>query len=513
MHKKSKASILALLQKTLVLQLNEHTGLEKINLRKKILKRRKFIKDATKAGLGLIASNELMSSCISQNIHKNYTKVIILGGGISGLQAGNILHKKNIDFKLFEATRNLGGRIFTLYDAVGPGIISEMGGEFIDSNHSDMIDLTKEFGLSLLDINNHISTNKLIKDSYFFNGKHFTEEEVIAVFSSFTKEILNDIKTIELGNEDTLLSFDKISITEYLKSKKLNGWIFDLLSNAFTAEYGVDASIQSSLNLLTMIDTNTNNGLRLYGDSDERYKIKGGNKKLIDKMAEKINSKIYLNNSCTDISMKDDLYELEFSNKEKWYCQYLIITIPFTALKKINLNLNIPDNKRNVIQNLNYGTNSKICLGFSKSPWLEKGRSGYLFSKNIQNGWDTNIYNDNNHSFAYTIFLGGEPGKILSDDQTEKYLNDLDQVFNGCRNVFTSKKLIFNWTTSSLANGSYAVYKVGEWTSYAGLESIPVGNMFFAGEHCSEDFRGYMNGGAETGRKAAEEIIKRIDIS
>jgi monoamine oxidase len=35
-----------------------------------------------------------------------------------------------------------------------------------------------------------------------------------------------------------------------------------------------------------------------------------------------------------------------------------------------------------------------------------------------------------------------------------------------------------------------------------------VGNLFFAGEHCSSYFLGFMNGAAETGRMAAEAVAK-----
>jgi monoamine oxidase len=37
-----------------------------------------------------------------------------------------------------------------------------------------------------------------------------------------------------------------------------------------------------------------------------------------------------------------------------------------------------------------------------------------------------------------------------------------------------------------------------------------VGNILFAGEHCSNDHFGYMNGAAETGRLAAESILKKL---
>ena len=42
--------------------------------------------------------------------------------------------------------------------------------------------------------------------------------------------------------------------------------------------------------------------------------------------------------------------------------------------------------------------------------------------------------------------------------------------------------------------GRYSCYKPGQWTTIAGAEGLPVGNLFFAGEHCSYDFQGYMNG-------------------
>jgi monoamine oxidase len=42
---------------------------------------------------------------------------------------------------------------------------------------------------------------------------------------------------------------------------------------------------------------------------------------------------------------------------------------------------------------------------------------------------------------------------------------------------------------------------------FSGQEGEPVGNLYFAGEHCSRDFQGFMNGGAMTGRLAAAAIL------
>lgn len=41
-------------------------------------------------------------------------------------------------------------------------------------------------------------------------------------------------------------------------------------------------------------------------------------------------------------------------------------------------------------------------------------------------------------------------------------------------------------------------------------ESTPVGNLHFAGEHCSLDFQGDMNGAAQSGRDVALDVLKKL---
>ena len=42
---------------------------------------------------------------------------------------------------------------------------------------------------------------------------------------------------------------------------------------------------------------------------------------------------------------------------------------------------------------------------------------------------------------------------------------------------------------------------------------MPVGNLFFAGEHCSYDFQGYMNGAAQSGADAAKAVMAEVSGS
>ena len=58
--------------------------------------------------------------------------------------------------------------------------------------------------------------------------------------------------------------------------------------------------------------------------------------------------------------------------------------------------------------------------------------------------------------------------------------------------------------------GSYACWLVGQYTLFAGYERRRQGRCHFAGEHCSINFQGYMEGAAEEGRRAANEILADI---
>ena len=72
-----------------------------------------------------------------------------------------------------------------------------------------------------------------------------------------------------------------------------------------------------------------------------------------------------------------------------------------------------------------------------------------------------------------------------------------------------------------LTTGGYASYKPGQLTRFMHLfwfeskmpgerQQVHVGNLIFAGEHLSDVFYGFMNGGAQTGRLAANLVLEII---
>lgn len=87
------------------------------------------------------------------------------------------------------------------------------------------------------------------------------------------------------------------------------------------------------------------------------------------------------------------------------------------------------------------------------------------------------------------------------------FLDKLDKVLPGSVKNYAGKSAIDHRQSNQWSKGSYSYYKVGQYTKFAGIEGVREGNIFFAGEHTSIEYKGYLNGAVESGERAANEVI------
>ncbi|MFM7089738.1 MAG: NAD(P)-binding protein, partial [Bacteroidota bacterium] len=90
--------------------------------------RRKFM-----AQVGLLSSAYLMNPRLFPNIYN--PDILIIGGGIAGLNAAYTFKKQGFTVPVYEASNRVGGRMMTLSNYFGNNLNTEMGGEFIDTFH------------------------------------------------------------------------------------------------------------------------------------------------------------------------------------------------------------------------------------------------------------------------------------------------------------------------------------------------------------------------------------------
>ncbi len=525
--KNAKTPLLRMLRRlSNVTQLNKRTGIpadELMDPDHPLYTRRDFLETTAKAGIiiGISCSLPFITSCrFSENkttttdtvtSEKKYS-IAIIGGGIAGLHACHILKKNGITATVYEGSTRTGGRMLSAHNVMGNNLVTEFGGEYLDTTHTLMFGLMKEFNLETLDTLPSLKDLKI--DDFFIDGKHYTVKEAVTEFNKINKKIEADLVKINDDYNpgsyaDTL---DKMSIDEYLVKIGCKGWFKKFIQVAYESEFGCHTSQLSSLNLIAFIGTDTSAGeFKYFGDSDERYKVKGGNQQVVDKLAFANKESILKEHVLTKIDKAGEAYKLTFANGKEVTADYVIMAIPFTMLRKVEMNVEMTPEKKNAIQSLNYGTNAKMMFGMDKRVWREKGFGGYMFSNIVQNGWDNSLAQNGDTGYGgYTVFLGGAAGKNLNKDEYDKYLAGLEKAYPGAKAAHNGKRAIMHWPTQPFTMGSYACFTKGQIVNVLPHIATPIGNILFAGEHCSAEFQGFMEGGAETGKVAAEEIVKKV---
>src|SRR3954451_20033637 len=78
-------------------------------------------------------------------------RIAIVGAGIAGLNAAWQLRKRGLDATVYEARGRVGGRMLSRVGMVEPGIVDDLGGSLVNTDHADLRALLREFDLELYD--------------------------------------------------------------------------------------------------------------------------------------------------------------------------------------------------------------------------------------------------------------------------------------------------------------------------------------------------------------------------
>ena len=493
--------------------------------------RRGFLRDSALVSAGLVISTGCSrpapptnTTAGASSASRGGPRIAIVGGGMAGLNTAYKLQKAGLNATIYEGAERTGGRIFTATGLLGARLTTELGGEFIDTGHLEMLALMDEFKLERLDAKD---VGTLKEETYFINGRHYTLAEAARGFVPLARQIQADYDSMgEVVNYQTEgggSRFDKMPMSQYFDAIDATGWIRELLECAYVTEYGLDASEQSALNFIFQIatgDLTDAKSVVLLGDSDERYKIRGGNQRVVDELARRLEPQIQRRRKLEAIRSKGNGYTVTFqtgNGSADQDADIVVLAMPFTMLRDVKIDVELTPIKRKAIAELGYGAIAKVVVGFKSHPWQKLGYSGAIYSdETFQLAWD-NSFNQAPPEGGLTLFGGGKlalaAGEGSAEEAAGRLLKGIERAFPGTTAERNGKVSRMHWPTFAWTKGAYSCYKPGQWTTIAGAEGLPVGNLFFAGEHCSYDFQGYMNGAAQSGADTAKAVMATVNGS
>jgi monoamine oxidase len=495
-------------------------------------KRRRLLKTAAFAMGGATFTSTLSYSqrAWSRERFARGLKIAVIGGGIAGLNAAYQLKKMGLNATIYEARRQLGGRIQSVTGAVGANLVSDLGGHFINSNHEDMLALAEEFGLSLFNRTEDAQRFAFPEVGFYFDGRILSESEIAEALRPLAMQISHDAELLDTDYDQFAPMFDEISVADYLikhADKITQPFIRKLIENTIRTEYGVEPEQSSALQLLFNLPTVDGNQVEVLGGSDEALVVEGGSGQIINKLAIALSGQIQTGMYLRKIQSRRNGFRLTFFPRQIVDADYVIIAIPFTALRHVDIELDLPYKLRRFINEVNLGFNEKIFAGFNQKIWRqENGFVQEIWTDiGFSSAWDGTQRQTNRNDGALTFFFGGREVKAAlfgnSYLQGKKFVNRFDDIISGAKKAANGRFLSTQWTKNPLTQGAYTNFQPGQLTKFADFfyiesddpserQDVHVGNLIFAGEQLSDEFYGFMNGGAQTGRLAAEVLIRNI---
>jgi monoamine oxidase len=455
--------------------------------------------------------------------------VAIVGAGTAGLHCAYRLKKLGVTARVYEGSKRVGGRMFTDRSTFPDGQHCELGGEFIDTGHETMHALAQELDIELLDYRQ--DDQSLSRLLVFLNGRRLTDQEILQGFEPIARRIDASLQAIE--DPDEYITYKTPNGAEELDQLSLKAWldreniapqdpVRRLLELAYVGEYGLEANESNCLNMLTFISRETDE-LKLFGDSDELYHAKGGNDLFPQRLAERLDpDQLQLEHKLVALTeLTDGRYRLTFDapgGTLEVKADHVVLALPFTILRQLKLQVALPEVKRRAIQELGYGTNAKLMVGFTSRFWRappHRSDGSTYADVGYEQTWDTSRLQPGS-SGLMTQFVGGTKGLAMGAGTPEQraadLLDGLDKVFPGVKGQYNGKVARMHWPSYPWVQGSYAAYRVGQFTTLAGAEGEPVNNLHFCGEHTSLDAQGFMEGAALTGAMAATEVAEALGL-
>jgi monoamine oxidase len=435
--------------------------------------------------------------------------VLVAGAGLAGLTAARELTIKGARVTVVESRDRVGGRVLTAREPFRQRQHAELGGDLIDESQGEIARLIRQLGLrtatilpgGFVGVQQDGSRRRLAGQHGWYELARRLQPEVRALCLS--EQRWDGGVAAALGRETVAQWLDRVRASQPLRDMATG------MRGFFLADPG-------ELSLLALADQFAEDGVP---GGEDMFRIIGGNDRLPAALAEALGSKVHLQSVLRRVTQHANGVTAAIESRgrtQESRFDYLVSTLPATTLRNVEFEPPMPEAQREAIARLKYGSATKTALQFARATWRKRGTPrafGTPFG--IGAVWDGNEEQGRGGATKpgiLTLLAGGGASAatrdMLAAEGPARLVRELSWLnFAGVELTgFTS----LSWELEPWSRGGYAFFDSGYSPADRYWLARPFGRVFFAGEHTSLRWQGYMNGAVESGLRAAEEIATQV---
>ena len=467
-------------------------------------------RDVLKVGATILAGSLSTSLSAARPQTSRSKKVIIAGGGITGLSCGYELMKRGHEVVVLEAAGHPGGHVRTLHKGLDDGLYADLGAEqFTNPGYDLYWGYVKEFNLPYLYYPRRLG---LIR---FIDGKFRTEEDLHN--RSFLSKMGFNQREVEFLVQNAWWNLPMLYFRPYVEKFK---------DEYKPYEAGLNHLDQTTLGELLRKDGASDRAIRTIGDTNasalhviwhaailnlrgvplfptDVYRLKGGNQLMTDTLASKLGDRVRLNSPLTGIEHGEKGVRVayrESSRENKMEGDYLVCCMSAVMLRLIPVKPAWPERKTFAINHVPYYSVARLVLQTKTPFWEKEGRSI---------NWETP---DPSMELLWRIAeeVHTRRASLMGWAEASTSRNDALAAFNKFypgKSGNIEKLIVHNWATDPWAMACETVsYSPGQLAKIWPSIIEPVGRVHFAGAYADN-----LNWGQEAGTRSAHRVAEAID--
>ena len=442
--------------------------------------------------------------------HLSGVSVLVAGAGLAGLSAAHDLAALGADVTVVEARDRVGGRVWTIRDGFVQRQHAEAGGDMIDDEHLELRTLVDELGLKLV---------RILANGFGYvrsdgpGRPHIVVRNASRGWARLARELREVVHTYRLAEQRW-----ESPIAARLARQSVASWLDHVkadeeLRATATGMRGFFLADPDELSLIALADQFAPADATTQG---RMYRIEGGNDRLATTLASRLGDRLHLGTDVVAVTHRGKAVQVSVKNGRalsQISCDYAVLALPASLVRRIPITPAMPAQQHDAMSRLKYGKATRTLLQFSKRFWRAPGRPR-AFGSPLPFGavWEGN--EEQRGAAGILALLAGGSASDATQTLVAKHgprtlVESLDWMGSANAELTASRQVV--WEQDPYARGGYAYFDPSFDPALRSWLARPLGRLFFAGEHTSVRWQGYMNGAVESGRRAAAEIAASVD--